>query len=562
MKPDNVTTGEGRRTCNGQDFKKFVQAGLAWLEQNYEEVNALNVFPVPDGDTGTNMMLTMRSAYNEIAGLDEPHLGTIAQKVYNGALMGARGNSGVILSQLWRGFARGVEEEAVLRADSLVRGLKEATRMAYQAVQEPVEGTMLTVAREAAEEAEAALEESSDLPTILERVVERCHLAVQRTPQLLPVLAEAGVVDSGGRGLTFILEGMLRLLRGEPLEIRTAEHTIEALRSELSPEDEEGYGYDVQYLIKGEGLDVAAIRRHIESLGWSTLVVGDSNMIKVHVHVHNPGEVIGYGASQGVLLDVVVENMQEQYQQFVQERGGPRMASQQSAEPVRAEQPTIEEGTIAAVAVAPGDGLERIFYSLGAAKVISGGQTMNPSMKDILEAVNSLPTDRVVILPNNKNIFMAAEQAAQAANGKQVHVVPTRTIPQGISALLALDPHGEFEEVVEMMTESSEMVETGEVTVSTRTARVDGVQVRKGQIIGLHNDKLTVAGDDVQSVVLDLLDKMGADDLELITLYDGDSVTRQEAVEMAGIIQEAYPDHEVELREGGQPHYFYILSVE
>ena len=562
MKPDNVTTGEGRRTCNGQDFKKFVQAGLAWLEQNYEEVNALNVFPVPDGDTGTNMMLTMRSAYNEIAGLDEPHLGTIAQKVYNGALMGARGNSGVILSQLWRGFARGVEEEAVLRADSLVRGLKEATRMAYQAVQEPVEGTMLTVAREAAEEAEAALEETSDLPTILERVVERCHLSVQRTPQLLPVLAEAGVVDSGGKGLTFILEGMLRLLLGEPLEIRTAEHTVEALHSELSPEDEEGYGYDVQYLIKGEELDVAAIRRHIESLGWSTLVVGDSNMIKVHVHVHNPGEVIGYGASQGVLLDVVVENMQEQYQQFVQERGGPRMASQQSAEPVRAEQPTIEEGTIAAVAVAPGDGLERIFYSLGAAKVISGGQTMNPSMKDILEAVNSLPTDRVVILPNNKNIFMAAEQAAQAANGKQVHVVPTRTIPQGISALLALDPHGEFEEVVEMMTESSEMVETGEVTVSTRTARVDGVQVRKGQIIGLHNDKLTVAGDDVQSVVLDLLDKMGADDLELITLYYGDSVTRQEAVEMAGIIQEAYPDHEVELREGGQPHYFYILSVE
>ncbi|HQA69991.1 MAG TPA: DAK2 domain-containing protein, partial [Aggregatilineales bacterium] len=432
----------------------------------------------------------------------------------------------------------------------------------YQAVQEPVEGTMLTVAREAAEEAEAALEETSDLPTILERVVERCHLSVQRTPQLLPVLAEAGVVDSGGKGLTFILEGMLRLLLGEPLEIRTAEHTVEALHSELSPEDEEGYGYDVQYLIKGEELDVAAIRRHIESLGWSTLVVGDSNMIKVHVHVHNPGEVIGYGASQGVLLDVVVENMQEQYQQFVQERGGPRMASQQSAEPVRAEQPTIEEGTIAAVAVAPGDGLERIFYSLGAAKVISGGQTMNPSMKDILEAVNSLPTDRVVILPNNKNIFMAAEQAAQAANGKQVHVVPTRTIPQGISALLALDPHGEFEEVVEMMTESSEMVETGEVTVSTRTARVDGVQVRKGQIIGLHNDKLTVAGDDVQSVVLDLLDKMGADDLELITLYYGDSVTRQEAVEMAGIIQEAYPDHEVELREGGQPHYFYILSVE
>lgn len=562
MKPDNVTPGEGRRTCNGQDFKQFVQAGLAWLEHNYEEVNALNVFPVPDGDTGTNMMLTMRSAYNEVAGLDEPHLGKVAQKVYNGALMGARGNSGVILSQLWRGFARGVEEQSVLRAEGLVHGLQEATHMAYQAVQEPVEGTMLTVAREASEEAAAAFEETSDLPTILERVVERCHLAVQRTPELLPVLAEAGVVDSGGKGLTFILEGMLRLLRNEPLEIRTEGQAVESLHSELTPDDEEGYGYDVQYLIKGEEMDVANIRRHIESIGWSTLVVGDPNMIKVHVHVHNPGEAIGYGASQGILLDVVVENMQEQYQQFVQERGGPGAAGQRPAVPAPAEPPPIEEGTIAAVAVAPGDGLQRIFYSLGAAKVISGGQTMNPSMKDILEAVNSLPTDQVVLLPNNKNIFMAAEQAAQAANGKNVRVVPTRTIPQGISALLALDPHGDIDEIVEMMAESSEMVETGEVTVSTRTARVDGVQCRAGQIIGLHNDKLTVAGDDVPGVVLNLLDKMGADDLELITLYYGDNVEEPEALELTETLRDTYPDHEIELREGGQPHYFYILSVE
>ena len=560
MDSTTATRSDAARTCDGQAFKVLVQAGLAWLEQNYEEVNALNVFPVPDGDTGTNMMLTMRSAYGEIANSEETHVGKVAGQVYNGALMGARGNSGVILSQLWRGFARGVEQDAAISADGLVRGFQEAVRMAYQAVQEPVEGTMLTVAREASEEAVEAIKSDASLPAVLTRVVERAHLSVARTPELLPVLAEAGVVDSGGKGLAYVLEGMLRAMRGESLVAQEAVKATEALRSQLMPEDEEGYGYDVQYLIKGEGLDVAAVRQHIESIGWSTLVVGDDNLIKVHVHVHNPGEAIGYGASQGVLLDVVVENMQEQYQTFVTERGGPRLtAATAAAEP---SPPHVEEGTIAVVTVAPGEGLTRIFYSLGAARVISGGQTMNPSMKDILEAVNGLPTDKVVILPNNKNIFMSAEQAAQAANGKDVRVVPTKTIPQGISALLALDPHGDLDETVEMMGESSEMVETGEVTISTRNATVDGIKVREGQIIGLHNDKMAVAGSDVTGVVTDLLAKMGADQLELITLYSGEGISREEAEALIEHLTGLYPNHEIELREGGQPHYYYILSVE
>jgi DAK2 domain fusion protein YloV len=548
-----------RRTCDGQDLQACVWAGLAWLERHYEEVNALNVFPVPDGDTGTNMMLTMRSAHDEVCDLDEDHAGQVAQKIYNGALMGARGNSGVILSQLWRGFARGIEGMPVFDTNALVSGFQEAVRLAYQAVQEPVEGTMLTVASDVAREAEVAVKETPDVVAVMERVVERAHLSVQRTPELLAVLAEAGVVDSGGMGLAYILEGILRYMRGEPLATAEEFHESDELQSALSPEDEEGYGYDVQYLIRGQSMDVNQVRAQIESLGWSTLVVGDDQLIKVHVHVHNPGEALGYGASVGSLDDIVVENMQAQYETFVRNRGG---VHEEKAADTPVEPPPIQEGTIAAVAVAPGDGLKRILYSLGAGYVIAGGQTMNPSTKDIVEAIETLPTDKVVLLPNNKNIFMAAEQAAGRVNSKIVQVIPTRTIPQGISALLALDPHGEMDEVVAAMVESSGMVETGEVTMATRDSRVNGIKVRKGQMIGLHNDDLTVVGNDVPSVVADLLGKMGIGDLELITLYYGADIDRSEAQTLTEHLRDEYPDHEIELREGGQPHYYYILSAE
>lgn len=543
------------KTCDGESLSRMVRAGLKWLEQHYEHVNSLNVFPVPDGDTGTNMMLTMRSAYREIEGLGDAHAGRVARKVYNGALMGARGNSGVILSQLLRGFARGLEDDASFGCDGFAQGLREAVEMAYHAVQEPVEGTMLTVAREVSEEAAAAVAVTDDVTEIMTRVVARAHASVQRTPELLQVLADAGVVDSGGMGLTYILEGVLREMRGEPVEMAEHGEAAGSLHSALEPTDEEGYGYDVQYLIKGEDLDVAAIRGRIESLGWSTLVVGDENLIKVHVHVHNPGEVVGYGAEQGVLLDVVVENMQEQYETFVAERGG--FHQQAEVGP-----PPIEEGTIASVTVAPGNGLRQIFYSLGAGHVIEGGQTMNPSTKDLLEAINSLPTDQVVLLPNNKNIFMAAEQAAAQANGKDVRVITTRSIPQGIAAQLALDPHGDIEQVTAMMDESSRMVQTGEVTRATRDVKMNGVTVLEGQIIGLLEDDLVVAGDEVNDVVVDLLAKMEAGEAELISLYYGADTTPADAEHLAQQLGEMYPDQEVELRAGDQPHYFYILSVE
>ncbi len=551
--------GEPPRACDGQGLKQIAWAGLAWLEKHYEQVDALNVFPVPDGDTGTNMLLTMRSAWKEIVGSEETHAGRMAKLIYNGALMGARGNSGVILSQLWRGFAQGIEGRATLDIRELVRGLEEATRMAYRAVQEPVEGTILTVSREIAEEAALAADANPDIRYVLSRVVERAHQSVERTPQLLAVLREAGVVDAGGKGLAFILEGMLRYLNGEALDVAVEAAAEVALRSTLEPEDELGYGYDVQFLLKGQQLDVNQIRRDIEAMGASTLVVGDESLVKVHVHVHNPGIPLGYAAERGILLDVVVENMQEQYQEFIQE-GGPRLIEEQPEPPVAP--PTVEPGTIAAVTVAPGEGLSRIFYSMGAAHVIPGGQTMNPSTENFVEAIASLPTDKIVVLPNNKNILLSADAAVGLVNGKDVRVIPTTTIPQGISALLALDPSGDLDAVAESMREASRAVQTGEVTTATRNVTLNGVKVRQGQIIGLHNDTLRVAGNEVNSVVIDLLKEMGADGLELISLYYGAGVSRREAEMLAEQIAALYPGHEVELRHGGQAHYFYILSAE
>jgi DAK2 domain fusion protein YloV len=548
-------------TCDGQGLKQAARAGLAWLEKHYEKVNALNVFPVPDGDTGTNMLLTMRSAWKEIANSEETHAARVAKLIYNGALMGARGNSGVILSQLWRGFSQGIENEETLDASALVLGLEEATRTAYRAVQEPVEGTILTVAREIAEEAALAVQADSDIRTILSRVVERGQRSVEQTPELLAVLREAGVVDAGGMGLALILEGMLRYLTGEPLDVAVEAASAVALQSALEPEDDLGYGYDVQFLLKGQDLDIDQVRQDIEAMGVSTLVVGDESLIKVHVHVHNPGVPLGYGAERGVLLDVVVENMQEQYQEFVQE-GGPRVIEEQeqAASPITL--PTVEPGTIAAVTVAPGEGLTRIFYSMGAAHVVPGGQTMNPSTEDFVEAINTLPTDKIVVLPNNKNILLSANAAAGLVNGKDVRVVPTTTIPQGLSALLSLDPTGDLDAVADSMKEVSEQVETGEVTTATRNVTLNGVKVRQGQVIGLHNDVLRVAGNEVNDVVVDLLREMGADQLELVSLYYGAGVNRRDAEALVGRLTELYPNHEIELQSGGQAHYFYILSAE
>lgn len=545
-----TVNGDSKLVLDGQGFKELVRSGLGWLQHHQESINRLNVFPVPDGDTGTNMVLTMQSAWQEIADSTETHTGRLIQKVAHGALMGARGNSGVILSQIWRGLAYGLEDEAVLDGRELAAAMEQGAKTAYRGVIRPVEGTILTVAREMAEEAKRAAAESNDLVEILERVVHHGRDAVARTPDLLPVLADAGVVDAGGQGFYVIMEGMLLYLKGETvLDTDTALPMTEALEAAHATAEGE-YGYDVQFIIVGEALDVSAIRSDIDAMGECALVVGQPDTVKVHVHVPDPGVPISYGAQRGSLRDVVVEDMEAQSRNF---------AHSQEISPVL--RPPVDRDGIAVVAVVAGDGLARVFQSLGVASVIEGGQTMNPSTQEILETVEGLPNDQVIVLPNNKNIIMAAKQARDLSQ-KQVVVVPTRTIPQGVSAVLALNPQADLSANEEAMVEAMDCVRTGEITVATRDVHLNGLDVRQGQVIGLLDDELIVSAETPEQVAHELLRRFDLPDMEIVTLYYGSDVSAADAERLTDQLQDEYSDLEFEVLEGGQPHYFYIISAE
>jgi DAK2 domain fusion protein YloV len=544
--PDKVISGS---IADGQDLKDLVRAGLAWLQHNQEAINVLNVFPVPDGDTGTNMVLTMQSAWKEVADLSETHVGEVAQKVAHGALMGARGNSGVILSQIWRGLARGLDGKGTFDGPILAEAMEEGVETAYKGVIRPVEGTILTVVREAAEEAVRAAGESGDLVYVLEKMVLRAYDALSRTPEMLPVLAEAGVVDAGGQGLCAILEGMLRHLRGENLDEIKAP-IGQAAHFDAHVPGEEEYGYDVQFILVGTELDVDAIRTEIDNMGDSTLVVGDPTTVKVHVHVEDPGVPLSYAAQRGSLRDVIVEDMQAQYQEFLAQKEAPSLIVD-----------TKVSGELGLVAVVAGDGLARVFQSLGAGAIVGGGQTMNPSTEEILKAAEGLPSEKVIVLPNNKNIILAAEQARDLSE-KPIAVVPTRTIPQGVAALLALNYQAGLDENSEAMTRAAQEVQTGEVTTATRDVEIGGVVCREGEIIGIHDGELVVTGETPGDVVVKLLERMEPDDLEIVTLYYGHDLSASDADELVEVLEESYPELEFEPIEGGQPHYYYIISAE
>ena len=521
----------------------MLEVGTAWLERNVDAINTLNVFPVPDGDTGTNMFLTMQAAMKEIAASPEHSVSSIAHKVAYGSLMGARGNSGVILSQFFRGIDKALEGKMSFTAADLAAAMAEGSATAYKGVLKPVEGTILTVARDAATAAQSAAATNKDLRYLLERIVEAARVSVAHTPELLPVLKSAGVVDAGGQGLYVILEGMLHYLHGETVEEATAA-LAEAV--DLHPH-EGGYGYDTQFILQGRDLNVEAIRAHIASLGDSTLVVGDRSLIKVHVHSPTPGVVLDYGISMGSVSKVIIENLQEQYQEFMIQQ--PAVSG-------------IEEITdIATVVVAAGKGLTEIFRTLGVSAIVPGGQTMNPSTEEMLQVVNQLTKDQVIILPNNKNIIMVAQQVQQVSD-KQVLVVPTRTIPQGISALLAFKYDADLETNAAAMEAAIDLVETAEVTQAVRSVDINGLAIEEGQIIGLLNGQLVTAGTDKEAIAHDLLARMDAVECEIITVYYGNAVDRPQAEGLATSIQERYPDQEVELLEGGQPHYCYIISAE
>lgn len=562
----NLNVNTSYLTCDGQELKALANAGLHWLESHYRRVNELNVFPVPDGDTGTNMLLTMRNACQEVAKEKSNDASKIAGKLAYGAMMGSRGNSGTIMSQIWKGFAQSLGDSKTFDVPQAVKALRVAADTAYRGVQRPVEGTILTVAREIAEEAEAQAATTQDLQELLEKIVARGWDAVARTPDLLPKLKEAGVVDSGGSGLVYIYEGMLRYMRGEPVKIegQTAPTDEELDREEhdlaeiLDP-GELGYGYDVQFVIKGEGLNPDTVKAAMESMGDSVVVVGNESAVKVHVHVHNPGHPLHYGANLGVLLDVVVENMQVQYEEYLKKHGGQAKTPEVQA----LELANVEPGQIGVVAVIAGDGLAGVFQQLGVAGLVSGGQTNNPSTEEILTAIQKINTDKIIILPNNKNIILAAEQASQLAQNKQCIVVPTRSFAEGVSAMLPYQPDGDINAVATAMTRAKESVITGEVTTATRTVELDGVKVTEGQTIGLLNGKLAYSGESVEEVMRGLLSAIeDLEDMELATLYYGDSLHESEAGKLAAALADEYPHLEFETVYGGQPHYQVIFSVE
>ncbi len=548
-----------RKPIDGQALKKLVEAGLTWLRTNQEVVNRLNVFPVPDGDTGTNMVLTMQAAYDEIASSGERHFGTMAARVARGALMGARGNSGVILSQLWRGFAKAVGDHAVLSGEAFVQGLEAARATAYRGVVEPVEGTILTVARAVAEAAQAAWDQGiTDPIEILERVVAAAHAAVEQTPELLPVLKQAGVVDSGGKGLFFILEGMLRYVDGKPLDQSEAAVVPLAALNLAQAEEliEPGQDFEVVVdFIPKDGFDLRAFYQRLTEMGTAIQVGEGEGMYRMHIHVplERRYEPIDYIMTLGTVTKVHMENLRAQ------------MEEQQSAAPQderpRYEFANIEPGQIAVVAVAPGPGIGQIFASLGAAAIVEGGQTSNPSTNDFLQAIDPLPTDRIIILPNNKNILMAAEQV-QALTVRDVRVVPSRTVPQGLAAMLAWDPDGDLDAVAEAMTQALNDVTSGAITIATRDVTLDGVEVRRGQYIGLLDGRLVLAADDLAEATLGLLERAGAADAEIITFFRGADLDKTQAHRIVDRVRERYPDAEVELHDGGQPHYFFIISLE
>lgn len=545
-----------RYPLDGQAVKRLIQAGMTWLSTNKQLVNALNVFPVPDGDTGTNMLLTMQSAFAEIENSPERHAGKVMAAVAQGALMGARGNSGVILSQIFRGLASGLENDEFLTADNLCQALSSARDMAYKGVVRPVEGTILTVIKDVAAAAHQAMEEhkAKNPIELLDITVTSAAASVERTPDLLDVLKEAGVVDSGGKGLFFIFEGMMRWVNGEPLDTAlTSSLPLSSMNLEASLEAvEEGQDYEIIVDFQPTSdLDLESFYSGLEEMGTSIQVGEGEGMYRMHIHVPTENRYlpIDYCMDLGTVTNVAIENLMAQMEELE------RAAHQ------HIELTPVEPGQIAVVAISPGPGFDRMFASLGVAAIVEGGQTMNPSTQQIMTAFENLPTNNIVILPNNKNIIMAAEAAADLTV-KEVRVIPSRTVPQGISAMMRLTPDADLDRVAADMESAIEDVETGEITTASRSVEIDGVKVKEGEIIALHNGKLVLSAASLEEGALGLLEKVDMDKYELITLFHGQDVTPQQAQEIAKKVETAYPDHEIEIQDGGQAHYQFIFAIE
>jgi uncharacterized protein len=538
-------------SINGQEFKEMLATATNWLEKSAPDIDALNVFPVPDGDTGTNMLLTMRSSVEEVYQSANSSVSSVAQATAQGALMGARGNSGVILSQIWRGIALALKGKKTVAGKDLAEAFLQASKTAYKGISNPAEGTILTVMKDVAAAAMEEAEKTDDAIAVLEAAVTAAGESVANTPKLLPALKKAGVVDAGGQGLLTILDGALRYLRGEAEQMQFRKPQIIA-SSVVGPAqvrfrmggDEIPFGYCTEFLLKGEGLNPDMIRTRLQRKGQSLITVGDDKTVRVHVHTLDPGNVVRYATSLGTMHQVSIRNMDEQHQDFLQ-----------------MQKERMPEVDTAIVSIVAGDGLAEVFTSLGTTAIVPGGQTMNPSTKEILQAVKSVGSNKVIILPNNKNVVLTAQQV-QKLTDKQVEIIPTQTVPQGVAALLTFDYEADFATNVQLMKEAIERVKTIEITHAVRPANLNSMKIKKKQAIGLLDDELLAAGNTPEDVLHKILTKVHLRKTEIMTLYYGQEIKEAQAEAVGDSIKQKYPQCQVEVVRGGQPHYSYIVSVE
>ena len=542
------------KQINGIVFKQMVINGANNLANRSKYVDQLNVFPVPDGDTGTNMSMTMTAGAKELVSLEEASIGKVAKVLSRGLLMGARGNSGVILSQLFRGFATGLEGKDEADIEDIAKALESGVKTAYKAVMKPIEGTILTVARESAEAAGAKYETVETIVDLYDLVVNEMQISLNRTPELLPVLKEVGVVDSGGQGLLYIFEGFLKALKGETIVLEAqTEATGESAQTALSS-DEVEFGYCTEFIIRLDEertpFKEDVFRGRLENLGNSIVVVQDEDIVKVHVHTLTPGDALNLAQKHGEFVKLKIENMTEQHNEIIGQNAP-------QSEPAKREQ--AEYGIISVVA---GEGIKHLFEEQGCHYVIEGGQTMNPSTEDFLKAIDELNAKNIIILPNNSNIIMAANQAAQVTEDVNVVVVPSKTIPQGYTALMMFNEHASVEDNIEEMNQAITEVKSGQVTYAVRDTQMNGVDIKENDFIGILDKDIIVSVPERFESACALVDKMIDEDSEIVTILYGEGVDEDEADELAEYIENKYDDVEVTIFDGQQPVYSYIISVE
>lgn len=545
---------------NGLLLKDMFRTGAAMLEKNKEELNSLNVFPVPDGDTGANMTMTLISALKEVEKVeDDSPVSVVAKAFSSGALRGARGNSGVILSQLLRGFEKGCDGKTELDVEDFINCFTLAVEAAYKAVMKPKEGTILTVAREASEAGTKALKDDATIFSAMDKIIEGAQIALRKTPELLPVLKEAGVVDSGGKGFIYLLLGFKMAMDGEPVlnwEPGTKSNLPDVrINGDIHYDlGEIEFAYCTEFLIKNlltnvTEEEIEKLRTRFDKMGDSVVVVGDKDLIKVHVHTNTPGKALMMAQRLGELSSIKIENMKEQHTSILE-----------NAETEKAQKPKKQK-PFALISISSGKGMKGIMEDLGVDYVIEGGQSMNPSIEDIVNAINEVPSNVVYVMPNNKNILLAADQAAKIVE-KTAIIIPTTTIPQGIASIIAFNPESTTEQNEQRMREAISSVKSGAITFAVRDSNLNDLDIKKGDVLGQDDDGLVCKGSDVKEVALQLLEKMMDEDTEIITLFYGNDTKESEAEELKELLESKYPDCEFTAYNGGQPLYYYLISVE